>query len=507
MTLCIYANEAGRSILRAEQEKIFLIGGDFGYGNFGDILQHVNAVRMANQSGRFATVSVLAANAIGSKDFPEWATQAYGSDAVVFVAGQPLMLHGDSPSLEIVREIRNLSAVWLYGGGFLNEMWGEFVLGVSEHFLRLNPGAAYLVSGQQVTSPFQAHVANHVRTFAPKVFGVRDELSAEWLRCAGFDPDFSFDDATEALLSLSEQIPLRPGPGMMIHLNSSGYTANAALRGGLGDDLARLQSEAGAREGVTLLQAFRDSRSEVQDSRETVKRLDAYFPFNDFRAVELAALAYATSEVRLTGGLSGRMGYSCSYHVALWLQLAGIPCWLRSSNPFYSQKSRALQVSQDLESFLREPGLADHRANLERRAGWRDRFARTLETLPDNGGVSISPADFNRSEAKPFIYKDSPSMEEGLDQARRDADLARVDLTKARQELDFVRERLDAVDEQLRQMRYEAQAQRERADAACLQLESVLTSKSWRLTSPLRGLRRVFQGRRVNNESRSDPHD
>lgn len=536
MGIHLYTDAASRAVLLGERQKLMLIGGDFGYGNFGDLLQHVNAARIAGESGRFATVSVLAANAIASPDFPARAGQAYGSDAVVYVAEHPLIFDGDLPPLELVAEIRNLAAVWLYGGGFLNDMWGEFVLGVCEHFLRLAPEATYLASGQQVTSPFESRVVSHVKAFRPRIFGVRDELSVQSLSGAGFNPDFSFDDATEALIGLSAAMPLRPGPGLLVHLNSSGYTANATMQRGLGDELARLGREAAARECVTLLQAYRDPRHEVQDSRETIKKLDARFPFHDYRGVELASLAYADAEPRLAGALSGRVGYSCSYHVALWLQLAGIPCWLRSSNPFYSQKSRALQVAQDLESFLAEPGLADHSVNLERRALWRERFARELEGVPEARGLCRIEANVDGPGPRSFFFKGEPAIEERLAQAVRDADSARVELAGARQEVDSLRGRLDALGAQLTEVGHEAHMQRERgevaeaqraraaedsrdrdarlagviheaylqrdravgaetearlrADAAQAQLQLMLSSRSWRLTRPLRALAR-----------------
>ena len=125
-----------------------------------------------------------------------------------------------------------------------------------------------------------------------------------------------------------------------------------------------------------------------------MKRLDFLFPFRDIRLVGLAALAYGGQAQSVLEPIQGEVGYSCSYHVALWLQLAGIPCWLRCDNPFYDQKARALQVTQNIESFLEEPHLANHHSNLEKRAQWQAAFDKKLENATEVQEVSrITPGE------------------------------------------------------------------------------------------------------------------
>jgi hypothetical protein len=167
-------------------------------------------------------------------------------------------------------------------------------------------------------------------------------MSLRLLAEQGFVADYSFDDATEALLALNDRITLRRGQGLALHLNSSDYTANQNLEYGLGRELASLAGCAAAGKGVTALQAFRDCRQEVFDTSETIKRLDHLFPFHNFRTIDLVGLLFDQDGSHVVPDVEAEIGYSCSYHITLWLQLAGIPCWLRSSNPFYNQKSRAL---------------------------------------------------------------------------------------------------------------------------------------------------------------------
>jgi hypothetical protein len=44
-SLYFYADDASQKILAGDAQKIISIGSDFGYGNFGDVLQHINALR------------------------------------------------------------------------------------------------------------------------------------------------------------------------------------------------------------------------------------------------------------------------------------------------------------------------------------------------------------------------------------------------------------------------------------------------------------------------------
>ena len=537
--LYLYADEVSREVLRGDLDKVILLGGDFGYGNFGDIMQHANGLRIVKDAKRFATVSILAANAIGFKDFPTWARKSYGADAIIYVSDYPLILDGDSPGLNLLVEVNHVAAIYMYGGGFLNSKWGDFVLGVAEYFLRLMPNAEYLVSGQQVTHPYQLRVAQHIRSFKPTLFGVRDEMSYQWLQASGADALFSFDDATEPLVDLASELRVQPGPGVLLHLNSSGYSASEAASHAIADDMARLRRSAWGQSECTIFQAFRDPRHEVHDSRETVKKLDQSFPFYDLRTIELAQLAYPGLPQALERPIVGNMAYSCSYHVALWLQLAGIPCWLRSENLFYSQKSKALQVNQSLEDFLEAPSLADHRVNLERRQIWLHTLRMKLDELPAQRGICRIPQKESGPLSWPFFYKGRPSIDERLADEERRAGLAR---DHAQSEIGMLNERIEAlsthiteVGRELHQQRMRAEAvtlardhaqsevsllgervealsalitevgnelhqHRERAEVAVrnwntaqLELERLTTSRSWKITMPLRALMRYVR--------------
>lgn len=519
----LYADEASREVLLSQRQKVLLIGGDTGNANFGDVLQAVNSINSVHQSQRFATVCIMVAHAISFQQFPVRTREAYGADAILFVADYPLIFDKTSPSLERVIEIRNIAAVHLYGGGFLNSMWGDYVLDIAEYFLQLVPDVTYIVSGQQITAPFQRRVVDHIRQFKPALFGVRDEYSQHLMRVAGFDGDFSFDDATETLQALTQALPLRRGAGLLLHVNSSYYTSNDTDMRTLGCEIGTIEASRWSREGITLLQAFRDPRQEVCDTRETLKKLDVFFPFTDFRLIELASLAYGNRDAALVRPLMGEIGYSCSYHVTLWLHLAGIPCWLRSSNAFYDQKSRALQVSQTLNSFLVEPLLADHRFDLERRAMWNQRFQGLLLQIPDVFRSITIPCDGQGPAPWIFLYKGRATPQEKQKESDQSNLLKLNIVTAAECTFDMVEDedcellgRIDALTMQLTELGNEVHRQRNRAEAAehvlgvvrgesgqllgrvealTAQFASILASRSWRLTRGLRVVGRFLRER------------
>ena len=408
----LYADQKSISVLENDSEKILLAGGDFGYGNFGDIAQHINTIGFHQDLGRYRTVSILAANAIGNINMPEFIRNHYNTDAVIFVSENLLNLSDSGVPICQVKMIRNASIFHLYGGGFLNENWGDFVLGVTEFFLQALEIKNYFVSGQQISQLYVKKVIQHIKKYQPFCFAVRDRLSQQWLTKAGFHPEYSFDDATETLFQLSKSLSLRKGNGLFLHLNSSDYTSNDSS---MAAELLSLSKHPSTKEAVTLCQAYRDNRLEVVDSQETIKNLDRGFPFSFYQTIELPILLETiSSDCTLT--LEGELGYSCSYHVALWLQLAGIPCWLRNNNPFYSQKSKALQIDIDFDSFLKAPIATNHRENLEQREQWLSQLHQKILALHDstNSWHFLPP---KRTPDK-FVFKAPPNKNDEIYQLR-----------------------------------------------------------------------------------------
>jgi hypothetical protein len=525
MHLHLYADDESIDVLAALRPKAMLIGSDGGYGNFGDVLQHKGSASRLKAASGLAVASILMLDAISRHVDVATLRRGYGVDALGFVSERPIAPEVAARlRLREVAVLRNVSYVQLYGGGFLNEMWGDFVLGVAEHFLERLPGAAYVISGQQISPAFASRVRDHVAKFKPQLVGVRDWKSAKLMADQGVCADFSFDDAVEPLLELRDKLDLRKGEGAFVHLNTSGYTSNS---GALDDMAAHLRLVAGRVDGsgkLVLFQAFQDAREEVVDSIETVKRLESGFPFVDVETVMLITAAMGGERSMNGRALTGQFGYSSSYHVALWLQLSGIPCWLRGSNEYYRQKRAALGVEGEFEDFLDRMHCPDHGEGLHARSQWVDKLVNILgHTESVENRIVWEVADRAIPE-RVFNFKGEPRMEERLSQAWQVAErvhgleqgLAReVALSEAlknrmESQLEEAESRIQACNSQLEEAESRIQAcsmqltevgadaryyrdqylsmqsSLQQAAACTEQLQLILNSRSWRFTRPLR---------------------
>ena len=481
----LYADVASLSVLEGGGEKVFLVGGCFGNQNFGDILQLKNTAKFYRQLGRFNSVAVFNTHDIGDFKFPGFACQAFGVDAVVFVSSLPLCGLDVGAGLLPVRIIRHAEVLHLYGGGFLNDMWGDSVLNITERFLEFLKPPTYVVSGQQITPPFESRVLQHIQAYQPILFSVRDDFSEKLLAGKGYHPETSFDDATEALLQLADQFSLKRAPGLLLHINSSDYTNNVTGDDGLVSELKALAAGSDVHNKVTVFQAFADRRIEIVDTRESIKQLERFFPFTDYRFVELAFLACGLG-TRPIEPLQGDFGYSCSYHFALWLQLSGIPCWLRVSNPFYWQKAAALQVNQDFVSYLRDPYLADHTSNLDQRQKWLMQLRHVISDAPS--GRQVCEIIINDDVSSPWHFKRNATSN-----SRELTDQLATRVNEIGSQLQLERQRAECAElASLELANRLEQAQKDLAQAR-LQYQSILQSRSWRLTGPLRFMARILR--------------
>lgn len=515
MHLHLYADDESIEVLAALRPKALLIGSDGGYGNFGDVLQHKGSASRLKAASGLAVASILTLDAISRYVDVGTLRRGYGVDALGFVSERPIAPEVAARlRLREVALLRNVSYVQLYGGGFLNEMWGDFVLGVAEHFLERLPGAAYVISGQQISPAYAPRVRDHVARFRPQLVGVRDRNSANLMADQGVRAHFSFDDAVEPLLELRDKLDLRKGEGAFVHLNTSGYTSNS---GALDEMAVHLRMMSGRIDGsgkVVLFQAFQDAREEVVDSIETVKRLESGFPFVDVETFMLITAAMG-GECSANGkALTGQFGYSSSYHVALWLQLSGIPCWLRGSNEYYRQKRAALGVEGKFEDFLDRMHCPDHGESLRARSLWVDKLVNILghsESVENR--IVWEVADHTIPE-RVFNFKGEPRMEERLSQAWQtteqvaervhelEQELAReVALSEAlknrlESRIEETESRIQACNRQLTEVGADAryyrdqclsmQSSLQQAAACAEQLQLISSSRSWRFTRPLR---------------------
>jgi hypothetical protein len=230
---------------------------------------------------------------------------------------------------------------------------------------------------------------------------------------------------------LRDTLGLQEGDGAFIHLNTSGYTGND---GAMDEMVAHLRLVAG-RVGSArpiLLHAFQDAREDVVDSIETVKRLESGFPFMDAETVMLVTAVMGGGHPMGGRALTGRFGYSSSYHVTLWLQLCGIPCWLRGSNEYYRQKRAALGIEGRFEDFLEQMRRPDHDESLQARSQWAGRLEEILGSMGtvENGIAWEGPG--HAVPERVFNFKGEPRMEERLNEAWQAAEGNRLENERLR---------------------------------------------------------------------------
>lgn len=448
MQLYLYADHESAELLANARPKALLIGSDFGNGNFGDVLQHLGAASLVRARTGFAIVSLCMLDVISQHADATSLRKSYGVDAVAFVTEMPIEADVAARlGLRSIEVLCNLSYVQLYGGGFLNEMWGEFVLGIAEHFLERVPGIPYAISGQQISPAFVPRTLEHVRKFSPRLVGARDQTSLDLVTEGGMCAEFSFDDAVESLLDLGRRLELRAGDGAFIHLNASDYTGNDEALAEMAAHLRLVAARIGNQHRPVLLQAFQDAREVVVDSMETVKRLDVGFPFTDFETVQLVT---SIMDVQAEGVsprlLTGRFGYSSSYHVTLWLQLHGIPCWLRGSNSYYEQKRSALGIEGCFEDFLEYMQCPDHGGNLQARSLWLDKLQRVMDSIkPATNRIEWALPD-STTPTRPFNFKGEPRYEQRLREAWRAYEVSRQEIERLGAVLEDAKTRLMAAE-------------------------------------------------------------
>lgn len=523
MHLHLYADDESTEVLGAQRPKAILIGSDFGYGNFGDILQHKGAASRLKAASELAVVSILTLDAISRHVDVAMLRDGYAVDALAFVSERPIAPEMAARlRLREVAVLRNVSYIQLYGGGFLNEMWGDFVLGVAEYFLERLSGAVYVISGQQISPAYAPRVRDHVARFEPRLVGVRDRNSAGLLVDQGVRADFSFDDAVEPLLEMRHKFDLRGGKGAFIHLNTSGYTSNGDAMDEMSAHLRLVADSMGDSGAPVLFQAFQDAREEVVDSIETVKRLESGFPFVDVETVMLVAEIMRGGRPADRRVLTGRFGYSSSYHVTLWLQLSGVPCWLRGSNEYYRQKRAALGIDGRFEDFLERMHRPDHGENLHARSQWVGRLEGVLGRMDRvENQITWEVAD-RATPGRVFNFKGEPRMEERLNQAWQTAEGGRQENERLKSRLEEVESRMQAYKGQLEEAESRMQAYSrqltevgmdaryyrdqcmsmqsslQQALASAEQLQLITGSRSWRFTRPFRVASRFVATRRFD---------
>jgi len=484
----LYCDPDSKEILESSAPKAFLVGSDFGYGNFGDILQLKGTIRLHNSIGSFIPIPVFAVESISDQNFILYAKRVYGVSCILFVSQKPLDFSESGLYIEKALNFRAVELMHLYGGGFLNGKWGDYVLSLTEFLINSLKIPAYVISGQQVESIFSERVAKHIVTFSPLMVGVRDELSRQNLANNGIAASFSFDDAYEELKKLASGFDVDVSRGLLLHLNLSTYTGNDNQLSLLCDHLNKLTTTEAAKGGVTVINAFNDKRHFVVDTLSSIKELEKQFPFGDYRVLDGAFLAYCGKPCNKKR-ISALMAYSCSYHVTLFMHLLGVPCWLNSNNDYYSQKCLALDIKQSFEEFLVNPVLPDYEWKVAARKRWLEGVVNCIQGLVSKRREITAILDYDPvGFSHKFVYKSNEIA------SIHDVEWHKNNATKYWEEASHFKWRLALAEQDIACKEQEIASLKQAVEERDAQIAAVLSSRSWRLTKPLRVLRKLVMG-------------
>ncbi len=414
----IFADDRTRAALEAPSPRVLLLGGYLGYPNFGDILQLQGTIAWHRQNTDDSTsprepVIVCDAAAVTDPGFIDRLRTRLGIEAVLFLStGASLPKH--TADLTPYTGLARCSHLHLYGGGYLNRLWGHHILQSAEHLIERFGVGHYVMSGQQAEPAFVPPIRTHIQRCRPVLVGGRDDASVTSLVAAGAGAMYSFDDAAEQMGILRGRVAVllsRLGPSLgraLIHLNVSPYAAGAG--DAVQSLVARVESLLGSLTphvpdapcpDAVLLNAYNDARvAEVSDTLGVVLRAGDRFPLETYRSLHLGSAAFDApgvihSPVDPGSSVQHTVGLVCSYHAAMLCQMLGVPVWLEVRNAYYRQKAVGLglvrtigdstaEASVAFDQFLQDRPVVLLDAHLARRQEWLVRLAEAYAIPADS---------------------------------------------------------------------------------------------------------------------------
>lgn len=428
-----YADDTTRAALAREGMRVLLVGSFMGYPNFGDILQLKGAIRWHRSVTRCEPVLILDVDAIADADYAARVRRNFAIEPLVFACVHPLT----NPPFGL-REIEappTIERLHLYGGGFLNRLWGDFVLSLVEGVYAVFNVSRYIITGQQVDPEFKSAMARHFAICPPIIAGGRDPTSARVLAECGVRAAYSFDDAAECMADIAAALgsgkPAASEPHALIHLNASGYTRSDdedAQLGTLRERVIALRDHLGHAAPLTLLQAYTDRRlHSIADTLGVVQLLDDTLPLREYRVLHLDRIALEFGQAGWDRGArispAPTIALTSSYHVSMLCALMGVPCWMERRNAYYRQKASGLYMAHaTFEEFLGAPTVASLDEGLAARTAWLASLAQAWAG-PAPGVLPRTAVPHTDATAREWAGKMTPSrMREHLRAWIRDAE-------------------------------------------------------------------------------------
>ncbi len=495
----LFCEAAAAQEIERARAVVLLVGSYDGSGNYGDIAQFAAAQALAERLGP----GILALPVLEREYLAAHRDLVQGSGVR---APHALFFDPDGAGEDDLGPVAapvelGFGACYLYGGGYLNRLWGErklAMLGAAEALLAAGGVTApcRVATGLQVESDWVAAEGSPgLARF--DLLGGRDGASQATL--AAVNPTAAGLETGDDAIGLLGRLPLAPDSApvdgrLQLNLHFAAHSWASDRPEGVLDLYTGFLAElSGLADRPLLAQpliAYLDRRV---DERAGIERLrTACGPLGIEIAEPLvlrpAGLAEAAARLR-----QASLTLSCSYHVALTSLMLGVPAVLVGDNPYYEQKATGLRVDFGLP-----PAFAP--------------------------AANVDPAEMARAVAGSLL---DPVRGEELRRGLR-VGAERLRQRRAATEAELLARvggaaaqalagRIDEQAERLRQLAAEPvelrtrlaalQTEREeqptagataleaelRAQEAEAALAAVLRSRSWRLLAPLRKLRALLR--------------
>ena len=357
MAATLWASAADRRRIEDADSSVLLVGSYDGSGNFGDVLQAATAIEtVGGLPGSPLPIAVVEREThghhgallerhpalLGGAAFVHYHEGGEAEDELVEVAA------GTAP---------RRSALYLYGGGYLNAWWGARKAAHAAAAERLSGGGPLPVvaSGLQVEERAVAAggVAHGLLSRAGWI-GARDAFSLDHVRAHVDCPvELSGDDAVPHLRF--PPVPIEPV--VNLHVNAGGWVSEDPVS--LADRIAGLLRRFAevSPEPLELQPAIAYEDPRVSERRAVSAMLEEHgesLEAAGFSLVEPVDMLDDATGNELRRFRRARMTVACSYHVTLASRLAGVPALLLADNEYYRQKAAGLR-----ELFGRQEGLPD----------------------------------------------------------------------------------------------------------------------------------------------------
>jgi len=497
----LFATPASVQAIERARALVVLVGGYDGSGNYGDIAQFDAALELVERLGPgVLALPVLERQYLaGHRDLKEGGGEA-DRPALFFDPGNE---GGYEDALLPVAAPIDLAfgASYLYGGGYLNRLWGPrklALLAAAEALLAAGgaPPSCRLSSGLQVEPDWVAELAARGSSALSRLdlLGARDRGSQRALGAFGLTAPAveTGDDAIGLLARLPAADAAVPDDGRLhLNLHFAEHEWVTERPHAVLDFYAGFLAELGrlAQRPLTVqpLIAYSDSRVDERAGLERFVNACAAIGGEVteplvLRPTSLAAATTLLSQARLT--------LSCSYHVALTSLMLEVPAVLIGDNAYYEQKAAGLREDFGLPAAFTVATTADPAATAAAVAAallgdeLRRNLAAGSQRLRERRtGSEVELLGRLGGAATSALAERVEGLAERLRrQAEQPAELQER-LAALQSEAEELRR---LVDESPLEAELRVQEAVARAEAAEATVAAALGSRSWRMAAPLR---------------------